>query len=108
MVSLQEFAKAVIAYEKKLNRSECVLEAPKLNQELERKRRILVRSFSIARNMYSSGGATGQESELQVGAEFLEVSIYVKSIVLDRIYLFIYLYVPLECILHVTCRQILR
>jgi hypothetical protein len=74
MVSLQEFAKAVIAYEKKLNRSECVLEAPKLNQELERKRRILVRSFSIARNMYSSGGGTGQESELQVGAEFLEVN----------------------------------
>ncbi|KAL9352516.1 hypothetical protein Peur_055196 [Populus x canadensis] len=70
----KEFAKAVIAYEKKLNRSECVLEAPKLNQELERKRRILVRSFSIARNMYSSGGGTGQESELQVGAEFLEAS----------------------------------
>ena len=88
MVSLQEFAKAVIAYEKKLNRSECVLEAPKLNQELEIKRRILVRSFSIARNMYSSGGGTGQESDLQVGAEFLEVSIYMKSIVLDRIYLF--------------------
>ncbi|KAL9389552.1 hypothetical protein Peur_018157 [Populus x canadensis] len=70
----KEFAKAVIAYEKKLNRSECVLEAPKLNQELERKRRILVRSFSIARNMYSSGGGTGQESDLQVGAEFLEAS----------------------------------
>ncbi|KAG6759594.1 hypothetical protein POTOM_036078 [Populus tomentosa] len=70
----KEFAKAVIAYEKKLNRSECVLEAPKLNEEQERKRRILVRSFSIARNMYSSGGATGQESELQVGAEFLEAN----------------------------------
>lgn len=70
----KEFAKAVIAYEKKLNRSECALEAPKLNQELEIKRRILVRSFSIARNMYSSGGGTGQESDLQVGAEFLEAS----------------------------------
>lgn len=70
----KEFAKAVIAYEKKLNRSECALEAPKLNQELETKRRILVRSFSIARNMYSSGGGTGQESDLQVGAEFLEAS----------------------------------
>ncbi|XP_011038753.1 PREDICTED: uncharacterized protein LOC105135539 [Populus euphratica] len=70
----KEFAKAVIAYEKKLNRSECVPEAPKLNQELERKRRLLVRSFSIARNMYSSGGGTGQESELQVGAEFLEAN----------------------------------
>ncbi|CAK7326632.1 unnamed protein product [Dovyalis caffra] len=70
----KEFAKAVIAYEKKLNRSEC--EAPKLNQELETKRRILVRSFSIARNMYSSGGGrvTGQESELKVGAEFLEAN----------------------------------
>ncbi|KAF9674059.1 hypothetical protein SADUNF_Sadunf10G0088500 [Salix dunnii] len=70
----KEFVKAVIAYEKKLNRSECVLEAPKLNQELEKKRRIIVRSFSIARNMYSSGVGTGQESELQVGAEFLEAN----------------------------------
>lgn len=76
MVSPQEFVKAVIAYEKKLNRSESVLKAPKLDQELEKKRRIIVRSFSIARNMYSSGGGTGQESELQVGAEFLEVSFY--------------------------------
>uniref|UniRef100_A0A6N2MXF5 Uncharacterized protein n=1 Tax=Salix viminalis TaxID=40686 RepID=A0A6N2MXF5_SALVM len=70
----KEFVKAVIAYEKKLNRSESVLKAPKLNQELEKKRRIIVKSFSIARNMYSSGGGTGQESELQVGAEFLEAN----------------------------------
>ncbi|KAJ6431804.1 hypothetical protein OIU84_019140 [Salix udensis] len=33
----KEFVKAVIAYEKKLNRSESVLKAPKLNQELEKK-----------------------------------------------------------------------
>ncbi|KAJ4830441.1 hypothetical protein Tsubulata_029846 [Turnera subulata] len=72
----KEFAKAVIAYEKKLNSSERVQKAPKLNQELETKRNVIVRSFSIAKNMYSSGGGkiSGQESELEVGAEFLQAS----------------------------------
>ncbi|XP_044491100.1 putative glutamine amidotransferase GAT1_2.1 [Mangifera indica] len=72
----EEFVKAVIAYDKKLSCSARIPNSVKLNQEMEKKRKVLVRSFSIARNMYSSGGAkvSGQESELQVGAEFLEAN----------------------------------
>ncbi|KAK3189320.1 hypothetical protein Dsin_028881 [Dipteronia sinensis] len=70
----QEFVKAVIAYEKKLSISASIPKSVKLNKEMEKKRKIIVRSFSIAKNMYSSGNGkvSGQESELQVGAEFLE------------------------------------
>lgn len=76
LVIVQEFVKAVIAYEKKLSCSASIPKSVKLDQEIEKKRKVIVRSFSIARNMYSSGGGkvSGQESELQVGAEFLEVS----------------------------------
>ncbi|KAL9456796.1 hypothetical protein AB3S75_005927 [Citrus x aurantiifolia] len=72
----QEFVKAVIAYEKKLSCSASIPKSVKLDQEIENKRKVIVRSFSIARNMYSSGGGkvSGQESELQVGAEFLEAN----------------------------------
>lgn len=68
--------KAVIAYEKKTSCSASIPNSVKLNQEMENKRKVIVRSFSIAKNMYSSGGGnvSGQESELQVGAEFLEVN----------------------------------
>ncbi|KAJ9163319.1 hypothetical protein P3X46_022998 [Hevea brasiliensis] len=47
---------------------------PHSNQELETKRKTIVRSFSIARNLYNSGRSIvlGQESELEIGAEFLE------------------------------------
>lgn len=67
--------KAVIAYEKKLNSSVSVPKTLELNQEVEKKRRIIVRSFSIAKSMYSSGSRfiSGHESELEVGANFLEV-----------------------------------
>ncbi|KAJ4709883.1 Class I glutamine amidotransferase-like superfamily protein [Melia azedarach] len=72
----QEFVKAVIAYEKKTSCSASIPNSVKLNQEMENKRKVIVRSFSIAKNMYSSGGGnvSGQESELQVGAEFLEAN----------------------------------
>ncbi|KAF2322558.1 hypothetical protein P3X46_031390 [Hevea brasiliensis] len=72
----KEFVKAVIAYEKRLNCSTCIHKAPKLNKELETKRKTIVRSFSIARNMYNSGRSIilGQESELEIGAEFLEAN----------------------------------
>ncbi|EEF35395.1 Gamma-glutamyl-gamma-aminobutyrate hydrolase, putative [Ricinus communis] len=72
----KEFVKAVIAYKKRLNCSACVPKAPKLNQELETKRKTIVRSFSIARDMYNSGRGMplGQEPELEVGAEFLEAN----------------------------------
>lgn len=72
----QEFVKAVIAYEKKLNSSVSVPKTLELNQEVEKKRRIIVRSFSIAKSMYSSGSRfiSGHESELEVGANFLEAN----------------------------------
>ncbi|KAF8399075.1 hypothetical protein HHK36_014941 [Tetracentron sinense] len=70
----QEFVKAAIAYQKKLNSSNCVQKGPRLDQEMEKKRQIIVRSFSIAKNMYTTGRgmAPTKESELEAGAEFLE------------------------------------
>lgn len=68
--------KAVIAHEKKLNCSAYVPKASKLNLELEMKRKTILRSFSIAKNLYISGHGmiSSQGSELITGAEFLEVS----------------------------------
>ncbi|XP_057809422.1 putative glutamine amidotransferase GAT1_2.1 isoform X1 [Salvia miltiorrhiza] len=63
----KEFAKAVLAYQKKLNSMTSV---PKLDVEMEKKRKIIVRSFSLARNLYDGG--CGDDSELEAGAEFLE------------------------------------
>ncbi|KAK6931543.1 Peptidase C26, partial [Dillenia turbinata] len=73
-LAYQEFVKAVIAYEKKLNNSTSIPQTVKLNQELEKKRMTIVRSFSIAKNMYSTKGGLSsyQDAELQPGAEFLE------------------------------------
>ncbi|KAL1318953.1 hypothetical protein HN51_071238 [Arachis hypogaea] len=71
----KEFVKAVIAYQKKMNSLTCVPKSPKLNKEMEVKRKIIVRSFSLARNLYTSGhGKRGssKDSELEAGAEFLE------------------------------------
>uniref|UniRef100_A0A7N2KLU7 Uncharacterized protein n=1 Tax=Quercus lobata TaxID=97700 RepID=A0A7N2KLU7_QUELO len=72
----QEFVKAVIAHEKKLNCSAYVPKAPKLNLELETKRKTILRSFSIAKNLYISGHGmiSSQGSELIAGAEFLEAN----------------------------------
>lgn len=66
--------KAVIAYEKKLSGSRRVEKNPKLDNELESKRKSIVKSFSIAKDMYSTGrgNASVQEPELRAGAEFLE------------------------------------
>ncbi|CAI9096141.1 OLC1v1032222C1 [Oldenlandia corymbosa var. corymbosa] len=73
----QEFVKAVIAYKKKLNG---LTDAPKriisikLDQDVEKKRKTIVRSFSVA-------GISGHErmsvkkSELEAGAEFLQANI---------------------------------
>ncbi|XP_050372011.1 putative glutamine amidotransferase GAT1_2.1 [Argentina anserina] len=69
----KEFVKAVGAFQKKLSQSECVPKAPKLSHELEMKRKSLLRSFSVAKNMYTKRGSMSiKESELEVGAEFLE------------------------------------
>ncbi|GAB2242192.1 hypothetical protein Droror1_Dr00018967 [Drosera rotundifolia] len=71
----KEFVKAVIAYQKKLNSSASVPKDAKLDGELENKRKMIVRSFSIAKNMYTSGGRGSisfHESDLEAGALFLE------------------------------------
>ncbi|CAH2065749.1 unnamed protein product [Thlaspi arvense] len=52
-VAYEEFAKAVIAYQKKLNSSLSVPKKLELNPAMENKRKILVRSFSLARSMYT-------------------------------------------------------
>ncbi|XP_031123633.1 putative glutamine amidotransferase GAT1_2.1 [Ipomoea triloba] len=75
-MAYQEFVKAVRAYEKKLSGSRRMEKDIKLNNELESKRKSIVRSFSIAKDMYSTGRGNNnvsiQESELKAGAEFLE------------------------------------
>jgi hypothetical protein len=47
----------------------------KLNKEMENKRKTIVRSFSLAKDLYNHGHGMNpaKESELQAGAEFLEV-----------------------------------
>ncbi|CAN8238514.1 unnamed protein product [Cochlearia groenlandica] len=75
-VAYQESAKAVIVYQKKLNSSLLVPKKLELNQEMENKRKILVRRFSLARSiMYTRSYSMknqSTESELDIGAEFLE------------------------------------
>lgn len=73
--TLQEFVKAVVAYQKKLNNLASVQKPIKLNKEMEIKRKIIVRSFSLAKNLYNTGRGTNssKQTELEAGAEFLEV-----------------------------------
>uniref|UniRef100_A0A5B7C2K2 Uncharacterized protein n=1 Tax=Davidia involucrata TaxID=16924 RepID=A0A5B7C2K2_DAVIN len=70
----KQFVKAVIAYQKKLNSSTSVPKFLKLDQEMKKKIKIIVRSFSLARNIYAGGHGMHptKESELEAGAEFLE------------------------------------
>ncbi|GFP84681.1 protein ntpr [Phtheirospermum japonicum] len=83
----QEFVKAVIAYQKRLSGSTNVAKGPRIDQELEKKRKSIVRSFSIAKSMYSAGrdNVSDRESELDAGAEFLEVS-YIHVHQIDMIF----------------------
>ncbi|KAJ6369662.1 hypothetical protein OIU76_027998 [Salix suchowensis] len=72
---MQEFVKAVIAYQKKLNSTTSVPRPLKLDQAMEKKRKVILKSFSLARNIYTTGQKMNpsKESELlQAGAEFLE------------------------------------
>ncbi|EPS59812.1 hypothetical protein M569_14990, partial [Genlisea aurea] len=71
----KEFVKAVVAYQKKLASKDMATKTLTLDGEMEKKRREIVRSFSIARNMYGHGvmdGDSSKPSELDAGAEFLE------------------------------------
>lgn len=76
----KEFVKAVIAYQKKVNAVACADEKPlRMNKEMENQRDVIVRSFSIAKNLYTGKSMNQhfQESELEAGAQFLEVHIYI-------------------------------
>lgn len=68
---------AVVAYQKKLNGLAYVEKPLKLNKEMENRRKIIVRSFSVAKDLYTTGRVNGlnpsKESELEAGAKFLEV-----------------------------------
>ncbi|KAF0905030.1 hypothetical protein E2562_000841 [Oryza meyeriana var. granulata] len=82
----QEFVRAVVAYQEKLaaaaanaaaSLDRCAPASPKLNQEMEKQRKVLVRSFSLAKNLYVSGAEAGtrrpaEQRDLDAGAEFLE------------------------------------
>lgn len=67
--------KAVIAYEKRLNCSAFVPRATKLSEELEIKRKVIVKSFSIAKDIYKSDSQMVPDlsCELEAGANFLQV-----------------------------------
>ncbi|KAJ9147329.1 hypothetical protein P3X46_029503 [Hevea brasiliensis] len=68
----QEFVKAVIVYQKKLDSTTSVPKPMNLNQEMENKRKVILWSFSFARNMFTTGQELhpSKESELKAGAEF--------------------------------------
>ncbi|CAH9105559.1 unnamed protein product [Cuscuta europaea] len=71
----QQFVRAVVAYQKKLATTSNIPKSLKLNQEMEKRRKIIVRSFSLARNIYNNSSnlrISDKESELEAGAEFLE------------------------------------
>ncbi|KMT18588.1 hypothetical protein BVRB_2g027200 isoform A [Beta vulgaris subsp. vulgaris] len=72
----QEFVKAVIAYHKKVAKTTNVPKPIKIDHTLfEKKRRVLVRSFSLARDLYGTRNEIkpSEESELNIGADFLEI-----------------------------------
>ena len=77
----QEFVRAVVAYQEKtaagphLPRGAPVPAPSKLSKEMERRRKVISRSFSLAKDMYLSGGRIkrAEQRDLDAGAEFLEV-----------------------------------
>lgn len=70
----QEFVKAVIAYQKRVASAAKLPKPVKLDHELEKKRKVIVRSFSLARDIYcaANGINPSKECELKVGADFLQ------------------------------------
>lgn len=80
----QEFVRAVVAYQEKTAAATQLprpgaaplpaSSSPKLSKEMERRRKVISRSFSLAKDMYLSGGRTkpAEQRDLEAGAEFLE------------------------------------
>lgn len=94
----QEFVRAVVAYQAKLAAAATrmlklnvplrgwgavtALTSPKLSHDMEKQRKVLVRSFSLAKNMYFCGEqkpADAERRDLDAGAEFLETAAAVLS-----------------------------
>ncbi|KAA8547777.1 hypothetical protein F0562_004206 [Nyssa sinensis] len=71
----KQFVKAVIAYQKKLNSSTSVPKSIKLDKKMKKKRKIITRIFSLARKLNAGGRGIqpSKQSELDTGAEFLQV-----------------------------------
>ncbi|RHN49675.1 putative gamma-glutamyl-gamma-aminobutyrate hydrolase [Medicago truncatula] len=78
----KEFVKAVIAFQKRLNTLTSVPKRMKLNKEIKNKRRIIMRSFSVAKKLYTTGRGkcSSKEWELEAGAKFLESNTALKQI----------------------------
>lgn len=64
--------KAVITHEKKLNCSILVPRAPKLSEELEVKRRIILKSLSVSKNAYKSGFEVFNQEREKVATNMME------------------------------------
>ncbi|CAL9115760.1 unnamed protein product [Musa textilis] len=69
----QEFVKAVIAYQRKVSSTADIENCRRLDEEMEKKRKNIVRSFSLAKHVYVSKQEMppAKEQDLRVGAEFL-------------------------------------
>lgn len=99
-MAFQEFVKAVVAYQKKLELSGKEKPKPLVKEVVERQRRELVHSFSMARVAYKEqqkgnsvhNGSSALEAlqvsspqsrhDLEVGAEFLEVGCHCSCFLL--------------------------
>ncbi|XP_020153306.1 putative glutamine amidotransferase GAT1_2.1 [Aegilops tauschii subsp. strangulata] len=82
----QEFVRAVVAYQGKLAAAQAhahvqsaVTTPAELNREMDKQRKVIVRSLSLAKNMHVFGNNTGvqqtaehRDGDLDAGAEFLE------------------------------------
>ncbi|CAO2825381.1 unnamed protein product [Amaranthus hypochondriacus] len=71
----QEFVKAAIAYQKKVNNNSRISpKIRKLDQAIEKKRRIIMRNFSLTKDLYSTrnGFNPSKQSDLKLGQDFLE------------------------------------
>lgn len=68
----QEFVKAAIAYQKMISNN--AINVPKSIKLEQAKRRVIVRSFSLAKDIYFSGNGIkpSKDSELDVGADLLK------------------------------------
>ncbi|KAK7280434.1 hypothetical protein RJT34_25498 [Clitoria ternatea] len=76
-----EFVKAVIEYEKRVGSSTFVPRPTKLGAELALKRKVILESFSLARNIYKSDSqmVANQSSELEAGADFQQENVALSS-----------------------------